>query len=129
MECLQEGWRQSIRRGSIAEQARASRWPTPCPIRLPRAAGDIERFAGDPRRIVRGEEDGGRGDVVRLADPAERRLCSICLRKSLSAMPGGVDALGLDHAGVDRVDADLARPQLLGERLGSRRRRPPWCAL
>ena len=41
---------------------------------------------------------------------------SICLRKSLSAMPGRVDALGLDHAGVDRVDADLARAQLLGER-------------
>ena len=37
------------------------------------AARDIKRLAGDPRRFVRRKEHGGRGDVVRLANSAERR--------------------------------------------------------
>ena len=43
---------------------------------------------------------------------------SMTLRKSLSDEAGGVNALGLDHAGVDGVDADFARAQFLGERRG-----------
>ena len=63
-----------------------------------------------------GEEDRGRSDVLRLADAAERRLRFDLLAEVALGDPGGVHALRLHHAGVDRVDADLARAQLLGQR-------------
>jgi len=51
------------------------------------AAGDDQRFAGDPRRGSGGQEDSGGRDVLRLADAAEGVCASSCLRKSLSAKP------------------------------------------
>ena len=55
---------------------------------------------------------------LRLADPAERSLRLDLLAHLALGDPGRVDALGLDHARVDRVDADLPRAQFLGQRPG-----------
>src|SRR6185503_20861765 len=58
-------------------------------------------------------------DVGRLSGAAQRRLG---LRVLLEVRPdeaGGVRALGLDDAGIDRVDADLARTQLARQDAGN----------
>src|SRR5579884_1531570 len=85
---------------------------------LPIPARDVESLAGDPAGIVRRQEDGRRPYVSRLTDPAQRRLRLELLPESafFGTNPGGRCAFGLDDAGVDRVDADLAWPQLLGQR-------------
>src|SRR5882672_3999775 len=77
---------------------------------------DGQGLARDPRGVRRSEEDGNRGDVLRLADPAQR-----CLRLDLLAhlalgYAGGVDAFRLDHARIDGIDPDAARPEFLGQR-------------
>src|SRR5262249_12186595 len=94
-------------------------WPAPVPIfhkLSPNPTRDDQRFARDPRRIVGGQKDGGRSDVLCSADPAQRRLR---LRVPLEVAADDPRAMGpfrLDHAGIDRIDANLARSQLLGER-------------
>ncbi len=60
------------------------------------------------------------GDVVRLADAAERCLGNETGFHLRSDDAGGVRAFGLDHAGKNRVDADLARAELIGEHAGDR---------
>src|SRR5439155_15220695 len=82
------------------------------------AARDVERFAGHPRRIGRRQKHGGGRDVLRLSDAAKRRLRFDLLAEITAGYPGGMHAFGFDHAGVDRVDADVARPQLFGQRPG-----------
>ena len=63
------------------------------------AAGDDQRFAGDPRRVPGGQEDSGGRDVLRLADAAEGGLrlelfAEVALREaagwtpSVSTIPG-----------------------------------------
>ncbi len=86
------------------------------------AAGDVQRLAGDPARLGRGEEDHRRGDVLRPTDAAERGLGDHLAAKfaPVRGDAGRCGAFRLDHAGVDRVHADLARPQLLGQRPGHR---------
>ena len=64
---------------------------------LAKPARDGECFAGQPGGIGGRQEHGGRRDVLRLTDPAER-----CSRFSLFAEialgnPGGVHAFGFDH--------------------------------
>src|SRR2546430_413849 len=80
------------------------------------SARDDQRLARDPRRIVRGQEDGGGGNVPRLADAAQRRLRDGLALEVAGDNPGAMGALGLYHARIDGVDPDFARPQLLGER-------------
>ena len=79
------------------------------------AAGDVEGFAGDPGRILRGEENRGWGDVLGLADPAERSLGQDSILEFTRDKTRCVEPLRLDHAGIDGVDANLARPKLLGD--------------
>lgn len=69
-------------------------------------AGDDQSFAGDPRRIGRSEERGGRRDVVHLADATERSLRFDLFAEVAFMESGSVQAFGDDHAGVDGVDAD-----------------------
>src|SRR5205814_10377514 len=83
----------------------------PSAPKLPVPARDVQRFAGDPRRVGRRQEHGRGRDVLRLPDPPQRRLRLDLLAEVTLGDPGGVYASGLDHAGVDRIDADLARPE------------------
>src|SRR6266850_7193531 len=74
-----------------------------------RTAIDADGVAGDPTRVVRGEERHNRADIIWLADPLER----------LHAEDGSLALVGLDeirHVGVDHarrdgVNADAPRPE------------------
>src|SRR5688500_3570307 len=91
--------------------------PRPRPIISPEAPGDVQRLAGDPGRICGGQDHGRGTDVPRLTDPPERRLGFDLLAEIAFRDSGRMEPLGLDHARVDRVHADLPWSQLLGERL------------
>src|SRR5260221_6248376 len=82
----------------------------------PVPARDMDRLAGDPAGLGRRQEDCHRADIAGLADAAKRRLRLDLLSEVAAGDPRRVHAFGLDHAGVERVDTDLARPQFLGER-------------
>src|SRR5262247_786829 len=92
------------------------------------AAGDGERDAGHV--LGAAEVDGGVGDLLRrLFAPEEREALHEILEDAVgrdAEHPGQdrVEHLGphrrLDVAGAERVDGDVHRPELLGERLGQR---------
>src|SRR5262245_6844573 len=84
------------------------------------ASGNNKRLAGDPRRIGGREERGQARNVLRLPDAAERRRSFDLLAHVAYRDASRVRALRLDHAGVDRVDADSARAEFLRERTGDR---------
>jgi hypothetical protein len=77
----------------------------------------MEGLTGDPSGISGCKEGRHGGDVLRLADAAQRRLRLDVFAKLALRKAGGMDAFGLNHARADRIDADFARPELLGERL------------
>jgi hypothetical protein len=83
---------------------------------LPIPARDVEGLSGDPAGLARRQEDGGRPDVLRLTDPAQRRLRLelFAVVTVVSGNSGERRAFGLDYAGIDRADADLAQSQPLG---------------
>lgn len=72
-----------------------------------------EHLARDERRLVRREIRDRRGDVLGLAEAAERRLLGKVLERFLAQY---LDHIGLDDAGGNAVDADAARRQLHRER-------------
>jgi len=72
------------------------------PLRSAQAAAGRELFAGQPAGVVEGEEDRDVGDVVRLADAAERGVRDEALQEVRACEALG--ALGLDGAGIDRID-------------------------
>ena len=90
----------------------------PVEERLAEAAAGADQFAGDPLGVVGGEEGGDAGDVVHLADAAERGLRDGSLLEVGADEARGVYAFGLDHAGVDGVDADLLRAEFFREDAG-----------
>ena len=53
-----------------------------------------------------------------LADATERRLCFNALAKIALVEAGCAHAFRFYHAGIDGVDADFARTELLGQRSG-----------
>src|SRR3954452_9766279 len=83
-----------------------------------RTAIDADGVAGDPTRILRGEERHNRADLIGLADPLER----------LHAEDGSLALVGLyevrhvsvDHARRDCVNADAPRPESCREVLHQR---------
>src|SRR5918996_4533248 len=83
--------------------------------RLPQAARHQQRLPGHVLRVGRRQIHRRRGDVVGLAHAAERRLRLDHLLEGASGQTGGIHPLGLDHAGVDRVHANLPRAELLGQ--------------
>ena len=109
------------------EQARRS---ASCPAyRSARSQGashpavDGEHGAGDVARGGGEQEDGGTGELQRLAVAAQRDVRLVLARRASSGRPaGGVElgaaAVGVDPPGQDRVDPDVARPELVGEGLG-----------
>ncbi len=82
------------------------------------ATVDRQGHAGDPGRVVGGQERHGRGDVARLADPAERVERPQAVGATVLAVP---DARP-DGARSDRVDADARRTQLDREIAGQQTR-------
>src|ERR1700722_6665064 len=82
---------------------------------LAEAAAGAEQLAGDPFGVVGGEEGGDGSDVIDLADAAKRCLRDDTLLEVGAEEACSVYAFGLDHAGVDGVDADLFRAELFGE--------------
>src|SRR5438874_485432 len=96
-----------------------------------RAAGDAaiddELGAGDVARCVRGEEQDAVGDVLRLADPAERRAGPPDLLDVDRGVAPAADQIGpdlapdrrVDDAGMHGVDPDIvaARGALHRDRL------------
>lgn len=81
-------------------------------------AGDDE-FAGEPLRILGGEEGDDACDVIGLASASERRLLNECLLKVGANETCAVRTLGFDDAGIYRVDADLLWTKLLCEHTGN----------
>src|SRR6266498_357076 len=102
------GWR-SIRSVECGLRPSASEISLPAPANFP--FGDDERLTRDPGRVRRGEEDRGGRDVLRLSDAAERRHRLDLLPEVAVGNARRMHALRLHHAGIDRVDADLARPE------------------
>src|SRR4051794_22474788 len=76
-------------------------------------SADEQRLPGHPPGIARGEENGRRRDILRLTDAPERGLRFDLLAEI--ARDDVLRALSFDHAGIDRVHADFARPEFLGE--------------
>src|SRR6266404_1136107 len=82
------------------------RWQVLAAARDRHAAIGDDDLAGDKAGGRRGEEKGDAGDVLGLADAAERRRlqAALELRRILPERPGEV---GLDQPGGDAVDADI----------------------
>src|SRR5271169_2255430 len=85
---------------------------------LAEAAAHANQLAGNPLGVVGGEEGSDAGDVVTLADTAERSLRDSPLLEVRTDETCRVRAFGLNHAGVDGVHADLPGAKFLGEDAG-----------
>ena len=91
-----------------------------------RAAIDSDRGALDVPRLFRAKEQGQRGNILRLAEPADAVLgggLGLQLIDRLAGRLGAhfdqlVEALGLGRAGMNDVDVDAVLLALLRQRLG-----------
>src|SRR5262245_57601629 len=85
----------------------------------PPAVG-VDGLAGDVARIVRGEEDRDRGDLVGLTDAAERRARE---QPALGLLVGRdrLEDIGHDRAWADRVDPDAIGRKRQGHHFGELR--------
>src|SRR4051794_31319261 len=81
-------------------------------VLLPLAAGEDERLAGDPTRVVGCVEHSDPGDVVRLTDAAERRLRFHHFAEVAFGDSRGMKPLGFHHARVQGIHPDLFRAEL-----------------
>ena len=79
------------------------------------AAVDAEDLPRDVRRLVAREVDARRGDLARGAGAAERDRPSAAAPSSASVI--AVRHVGVDEAGRDDVDGDVARRVLARDRL------------
>ena len=83
---------------------------------LAEAAAHEQLLAGKPRGVVGSEEYRDRGNVVpvgRFGRAGFERRCPFSKVRADEA--GALGAFRLDHAGVQRIDADLSRPELARE--------------
>src|SRR5882724_5968927 len=85
-------------------------------IRLTKSACDQQRFAGDPARIGRSEENRGRRDVVRLADAAKWRLRFKHFPHVTFGVAAGDCSFRYHHPRINGVHADFLWTKLLGQR-------------
>lgn len=85
----------------------------------PSTAGGENDLPGDPARVVRREKDGSQGDVIGLTDAAEWRAFFSFTAEFALLDTGCAQALRLNHARAERVNADLARAKLLRKRDGN----------
>src|SRR5258708_17662143 len=79
-------------------------------LRSAEAARDVQRLSGHPRRVGGGEVSRGGGHVIRLTDGAEPSLRFHLLAKGTfgSRNARRSRSFGFDHAGIYRIDSDLA---------------------
>src|SRR5215470_19815991 len=75
-------------------------------------------LAGKPRGFVRRQKDGDRSDVTDLPDAAQRRLLDGELLHVRSDDSGADNAFSHYHAGIQRVNPDLPRPELASKHAG-----------
>src|SRR5262245_4448673 len=87
---------------------------------LPQTARHQQRLAGHVLRVGRCQIDRSRRDVVRLPHASEPHLSLDRLLEVATDETARTRAFGLDHAGVDRVHANLARAELPWEPRGMR---------
>lgn len=73
-------------------------------------AADAKLLAGDPARVVGGEEDRRLGNILRLAGAAERRPADGVLIDVRARDARALRAFGDGEARVDRIVADVFRP-------------------
>src|ERR1022692_5020982 len=83
------------------------------------AAGHEEGSTGDPAGIRRSKKCRHGGDVLRLADAAQRSLRLDLFAEVALSDAGGMDALGLNHAGIDGIDANLPRAKFPARGFGT----------
>ena len=107
---------QSLPRAEYADLE--MRRPSYPPSELSNASGSKELFAGEPCRIVRGEENSDECDVAYLTGAAQRGVSDGGFFEVGADYAAGVGAFGLNRAGVDDVDADLPGPELAREDAG-----------
>src|SRR5436189_4748730 len=74
---------------------------------LTHAPRDEVTLAGDPGRIGRGEKNGSRCNVLRLADATKRSLGFNLFAHVALWNSGGVQSFGFDHAWIDRINANI----------------------
>src|SRR4029079_2056717 len=83
------------------------------------ASIDVQRLAGDVRRLVAAQERGRGSDVRGEPDPADRvalgRGLAEVLHRHPHARGGGVGHVGGDEAGSDRVGGHAVRTELYAE--------------
>src|SRR5262245_9364059 len=87
---------------------------------LSQAAGDVQRLARKPFRVVRGQKHRRRRDIVGMTDSPEWRRRFVMIAEVAFVEPGRANTLGLDQTWVNRVDAYLPRTKLLSEATGNR---------
>ena len=85
---------------------------------LAEAAASEDQLAGEPGGILRAQEDRDGGNIAGLTDASERGLGDRSRLEVRADNAGAVRAFGLDHAGIQRVDADLLWAELAGEHAG-----------
>src|ERR1700743_539867 len=80
--------------------------------KLPKAATCEQLLARQPTRIIRSQENRDRSDIARLPKPTQRRLAHRDRGEIRLCESGAFGAFRHDHAGIDRIDADLPRAEL-----------------
>ena len=87
-------------------------------LALLQAASDTDRLTCHPRRIIGGKKDGNTRDVIRLAEPTERRIRGELLANRILKAFDLLEARRAGDAGKNGVDADLAGTKLAGSNFG-----------
>src|SRR5258707_2290353 len=82
---------------------------------LAQAAAGADKLAGDPLGVARSQKGGDAGNVINLADAAERGLRDSAGLEVGADEACGVYAFALAHAGVDGGDADLLLAKFFGD--------------
>src|SRR5580692_5693350 len=77
------------------------------------AAGGLDGLAVDPTGFVRGQECGDGCDVAGLADAAQRSALNGFFFEVAADEASGLHTFSDNHSGIDGVDANLFRAELL----------------
>jgi hypothetical protein len=100
-----------------------SRWRSaafhPAVCGLAKTPAGKKSLAGKPGGVFRGQKDSDGGDIIWLADAAERRLRDGEFFELRSDEAAAVGAFSLDYAGTEGVDPDLFRAELAGQHDGN----------
>jgi hypothetical protein len=81
------------------------------------ATADIERLAGDERRLIAEKKDYGLGNFLRCTDAVKWRCIDSWLKglggidapESATLLGDGLSEGSFDNSGCDRIDSDVVR--------------------